>query len=407
MSPTIKKPVIDIRDQCHFGISLRFELFFALHTLFNPHARIHLLWRDKALAEMPTAFLDLFKTLGGSCEIFPAIEGALPGKQPFFDFPELIETLKAQNAQDLQRRILMGEIHVDETVDQLVEGKTDLATALAKLPKIKHEWLSFIGIYPYDPTSPMIIGLELLLKDPEKFRQTAIDALEMFWQYSFKATWTSIQDQFQKSMEERSRLFQSCSFSEFAQQALLRLRIDEKNGTLEAIRGGFIVSFDDIESLYFFPSAFNDRRYWSCYHPDLKESATYCYFPYFDPAITLGAGTATVRTNEIVEPELDPALIFKALGDTTRYAIVSLLARQTLTAAAIAKLLAVSKPTVSHHINQLREAGLINERYQSGAVQITLRREVFEKLSALTLSRLFENPLEAVLNLTTTRKKSG
>jgi ArsR family transcriptional regulator len=406
MVPTIKKPVIDIRDQCHFGISLRFELFFALHTLFNPHARIHLAWRDKALAEMPIAFLDLFKTLGGSCEIFPAIEGALPGNQPFFDFPQLLETLKAQNAQNLQRRILMGEIHVDEIVEQLVEGKTDLATALAKLPKVKHEWLSFIGIYPYDPTSPMIIGLELLLKDPEKFRQTTIDALEMFWQYSFKATWNSIQDQLQKSMEERSRLFQSCSFSEFAQQALLRLRIDEKNGTLEAIRGGFIVPFDDIESLYFFPSAFNDRRYWSSYRPDLKERATYCYFPYFDPAITLGAGASTVRTNEIVEPELDPALIFKALGDTTRYAIVSLLARQSLTAASIAKLLAVSKPTVSHHINQLREAGLINERYQSGAVQITLRREVFEKLSALTLSRLFENPLEAVLNLATTRKKN-
>jgi ArsR family transcriptional regulator, arsenate/arsenite/antimonite-responsive transcriptional repressor len=402
MSAISESSSTDIRDHCHFGVSLRFELLFALHTLFNPHARIHLSWREKALAEMPAAFLELFKTLGASYELWPAVESALPGEQPYFEFGEVIESLSRIETYQLQKSILQGEMHTEEVVNEVVRGELDLCTAISKLPKVNHEWLSFIGLYPYDSSSPIVIAMELLMANPDKFKETVVNALELFWQHSFKSTWNGVKDQFQRSMEERERLFRSCSFEEFAQNALLRIRIDERHGTIEAIRGGFKLAFADIESCYFFPSAFNDRRYWSSYKASPDGKREYTYFPYFDPAITLGGSSSAPQA--VVEPELDPALIFKALGDTTRYAIASLLARRSMTAVELSRQLAVSKPTISHHLTQLREAGLINERYQSGAVHITLKKEVFERLSSITVSKLFENPTEAALNLTRRKK---
>ncbi len=402
MSAISESSGTDIRDHCHFGVSLRFELLFALHTLFNPHTRIHLGWREKALTELPASFLELFKMLGGSYELWPAVESALPCKQAYFDFAGLIEALSGIETKELQRAILYGELHSEEVVNEIVHGSLDLSTAISRLPKVNHEWLSFIGLYPYDSQSPMIIGMELLMANPDKFRLTVIAALELFWQHSFRSTWDSVKDQFHRSMEERERLFRSCSFEEFAQHALLRVRIDEKNGTIEAIRGGFKLAFANIESCFFIPSAFNDRRFWSSYKVEPGSKFEYTYFPYFDPAINFGGSTVAPQT--VVEPELDPALIFKALGDTTRYAIASLLARRSMTAVELSRQLAVSKPTISHHLTQLREAGLINERYQSGAVHVTLKKEVFERLSAITVRKLFENPADAVLNVTRRKK---
>ncbi len=96
-------------------------------------------------------------------------------------------------------------------------------------------------------------------------------------------------------------------------------------------------------------------------------------------------------------------MIFKALGDSTRYAIVSLVAKGPLSSADLAERLSVSKPTISHHVHQLREAGLLDEQYRSGAVQLSLKRDVIEKISDVTVQRLFHS--DRKIDLRTTRKK--
>jgi ArsR family transcriptional regulator, arsenate/arsenite/antimonite-responsive transcriptional repressor len=62
------------------------------------------------------------------------------------------------------------------------------------------------------------------------------------------------------------------------------------------------------------------------------------------------------------------ARIFKALGDPTRVRLLSLIAAQTDQEACICDLtepVGLSQPTVSHHMKQLVEAGLV-EREQRG-----------------------------------------
>ena len=52
-------------------------------------------------------------------------------------------------------------------------------------------------------------------------------------------------------------------------------------------------------------------------------------------------------------------IIFKALNDQTRREILDLLKEKNLTAGEIADKFNISKPSISHHLDLLRQAGLV------------------------------------------------
>ena len=164
----------------------------------------------------------------------------------------------------------------------------------------------------------------------------------------------------------------------------MRLEVDEENRVLRALRGGCILPFDAIESVYVLPSLFNDSRLWTTYE---HRGEITVFLPYFDPSIGLDRDE---EQEQFSAPQLDPALIFKALGDNTRFALARLIGEESHTAAELAKILKVSKPTISHHVHLLREAGLLNENYTSGSVQLSLKRDVIEALSTVAVGQLFK-----------------
>lgn len=51
--------------------------------------------------------------------------------------------------------------------------------------------------------------------------------------------------------------------------------------------------------------------------------------------------------------------LFKALSDTTRRSILKMLRRGDMTAGEIADQFSISKPSMSHHLNVLKQAGLV------------------------------------------------
>jgi len=259
-----------------------------------------------------------------------------------------------------------------------------LSHAITRVSKIKREWLAFLGLYPPRQNAPMFRALNLLLRAPQEFRTALLDLLQLFWQKVFHETWQSMESMLERSMEEKERLFQSCSLEEFARLALLRVEIDERKGILKAARGGYILSLKHLEKAVVLPSAFNDKRHWTC--EDSNPQSVVAYFPYFDPAIS----PTRIRDAEGAEtPEPDPALILKALGDTTRYAMVSLLAKEPLTSSDLAKTMSLTRATVSHHIHVLRDAGLIEDTVQGNSILLSLKRRVLEDLSALIIEKLF------------------
>lgn len=382
-----------------FSVSLHYELFFALQALTDSRSRVHPAWREGAAASLPSAFGRRFESLGPSHYLWPCVADALEGEDECRDFPGVISGIESVQATALQKRILLGVLHTGELVEGMLAGRFSLSEAIVRAPRAKREWLGFVGLYPYVKDQPLARALECLIRTPEEFRRAVLLLVKSFWNSSFRSTWSELQPRLQRSMEEKERLFHSCTPAEFARLALLRVELDEKAGTLKAIRGGFRLALKDVSAVHLFPSCFNDQRHWTCYG---RAGETVVCFPYFDPSISIGTPGRKDRL-DLAEPDLDPALIFSALGDSTRFAMVSMLARSAATSADLSRTLALSRPTVSHHIHVLREAGLLHEAPEGNSVCLSVRREVLEKLSQLTVDRLFNSTEEIPIKKTRTK----
>jgi ArsR family transcriptional regulator, arsenate/arsenite/antimonite-responsive transcriptional repressor len=72
--------------------------------------------------------------------------------------------------------------------------------------------------------------------------------------------------------------------------------------------------------------------------------------------------------------------LFKALNDPTRRAILELLREQPRTAGEIADHFQFSKPTISHHLDLLRQADLVTSDKQGQFVTYTLNMTVMDEL---------------------------
>jgi len=79
------------------------------------------------------------------------------------------------------------------------------------------------------------------------------------------------------------------------------------------------------------------------------------------------------------------AELFKSLGDPARVRIVNLLAtsREPVCACALYEPLALSQPTVSHHLKRLTDAGLLEREQRGRWAYFSLRRDAVEKLAAV------------------------
>ena len=80
---------------------------------------------------------------------------------------------------------------------------------------------------------------------------------------------------------------------------------------------------------------------------------------------------------EVTDPLAPPPQVLRlhrALGDDTRLRILKLLAERDLYLTEIAQQLELSKPTIKHHLAQLRAAGLLTIVESGAVVYYSLRR---------------------------------
>ncbi len=78
--------------------------------------------------------------------------------------------------------------------------------------------------------------------------------------------------------------------------------------------------------------------------------------------------------------------VFKALNDETRRKIVELLKEKELNAGEISKEFAISKPSISHHLDLLRRAGLISSEKRGQYIYYSLNTSIVEDLISWLLS---------------------
>jgi ArsR family transcriptional regulator, arsenate/arsenite/antimonite-responsive transcriptional repressor len=69
---------------------------------------------------------------------------------------------------------------------------------------------------------------------------------------------------------------------------------------------------------------------------------------------------------------------FKAMADPTRRQILQLLKKGKLTAGEIAEHFDMTKPSLSHHLNVLKNAGLVLDERQGQFISYSLNTTVFQ-----------------------------
>lgn len=79
-------------------------------------------------------------------------------------------------------------------------------------------------------------------------------------------------------------------------------------------------------------------------------------------------------------------LLFKALNDPTRRQILDLLRGGDLNAGDIAERFDMTKPSISHHLDLLRQAGLVESVRQGQFITYSLNTTVLDELLAWLMS---------------------
>jgi ArsR family transcriptional regulator, arsenate/arsenite/antimonite-responsive transcriptional repressor len=72
--------------------------------------------------------------------------------------------------------------------------------------------------------------------------------------------------------------------------------------------------------------------------------------------------------------------VFKALNDQTRRDIVELLKKGDLTAGEIADHFDISKPSISHHLDLLKQAGIVSSVKQGQFIYYSLNTTVLDEI---------------------------
>lgn len=78
--------------------------------------------------------------------------------------------------------------------------------------------------------------------------------------------------------------------------------------------------------------------------------------------------------------------LFKALNDPTRREIMELLKKGDLTAGEIAEQFKISKPSISHHLDLLKQADLVTSEKKGQYITYSLNATILEGLLAWIMS---------------------
>jgi DNA-binding transcriptional ArsR family regulator len=387
-----------------FAVTPRFDVFYALYTLTANGPSTLETWKTRANARLPRDFARAATRVAPLPIFWPLFADGLQGKPGEMTFDEIVSSIRQMPANDLKTSILSGIFHDSATVRSLVSGKNSFRQILSADNPQGAELLVHFGLRPYDPASPSAKALSELVSNPESFGEELALFLERFWQSGFGRDWKALEGELSAESFRMRDLDEELSLEELTRDLGLPVAFDDKEKVVRPNYGPPI-PYDQVDHCWIIPCAFNIRRWWAKY--EAKSGSVCFYFPTMqDPSAANRIGVDDRGAREATQPSrkiINAETVFKALGDTTRYAIASILARAPTTSADLARSLKVSKPTITHHIQALRSAGLISETPARGSTKLSLDRETLGAVSAAAVDQLFSSTGD--LSLVTTRKR--
>ena len=382
-------------------VTPRFEIFLCPESS-RSHFRARSAVATRTEGELSNTLARAIRRLSPRPVMWALLADSLRDAAPDADFSQLLHTISSLDDADFQRAILGGVFHDPTFIEAIITGKTALGDAVSEHGS-GNPLLSLLGLYPFNPSSPAARSFTRIVSEPTAYRVELARVLERFWSSSFATTWVALEPAMQRLAESMTASLAAGSVAEFAHANKLPVTFDDATKKVESIRGTTSFGYDVIREIYFLPSAFNDARFWGAYGDESQ--GTRLFFPIFDSALldSPHAASATVASATVAP---DPALGFRALGDTTRYAMAFLLAQAPRTSVELAKAFDVSKATISHHVQLLRSAGLLKETTTEKGVLLTLDRRAVEQISVSAANEMFAKGQQLVLRRSRRQGKS-
>ncbi len=364
-----RETVIDVQ------VTPRFEIFYALQAL-QGNADHFQAWRREMQRRLNPKARASIARIAPSPLIWPLLADSLREVQPAPSFTEMLAEMGEMDLIAFQRSVLGGVFRKLGSVEDLLSKTATLSAAVLAEPAPQGRLLSLLGLLPFSPRSKSALAFDRLINDVFDYREEVVTVLMTFWGCGFSETWAVLEAQ----MRDRARnLRQAVTLQgaeEFAHTAGLPIVISAD--TVRGIRGATSVKRSSVTGIHVIPSAFNATNMWAAY--DDTTGKTRFFIPLLDT--TLSAETRMA---------VNPALVFNALGDTTRYAIASAIARKAMTSVELSRMFGVSKPTISHHVQLLRSAGLLEETHTENGVVLALNRRVLERSSGAAAREMFSD----------------
>jgi DNA-binding transcriptional ArsR family regulator len=389
-------------------VTPRFDVFYALHALMSEAPTPLGAWKERASRQLPRGFASSAKRVAPIPIFWPLLADALQGTPGAMGFEEILSTLRSIDVNELRANVLGGIFHDRATVEALLSRGKTLRQVLTDEKHPDASILSHFGLRPYSTGSAAVGAMSTLLSEPASYRDGLIETLGRFWDSGFSADWESLDPTLSRTAARIAALVDRDAIADVAAELRLPVTFDEESGELRT-KSGAVVDARKIERCYLVPSAFNTRRWWAKYQSSINRVTL--YFPVWAGAEAANALSTDPAQAAKEDPDsrsrrsINAEAVFRALGDTTRYAIASILARNPTSSAELSRILKVSKPTITHHVHSLRAAGLISEETGGGSSRLSLNRETLEALSNAAVRDLFRSTGE--LQLQTTRRSGS
>ncbi len=394
-----------------FAVTPRFDVFYALYSLTSSAPTQLDQWKSKALDRLPRDFERVAKRVAPLPIFWPLLADAIQSVPGEVAFDEILSSIREMPGEDLQRNVLSGIFHDRNTVDSLVSREKGLKQVLADHELPGAELLGHFGLRPYSQSSRSARAIAMLLLKPKSFRDELALVLQRFWQTGFRHDWSALESGLRAESFRMRDLREERSPRDLGRELNLPVVFDDDAREIRP-KTGLPIGYDRVDRCFVIPSAFNARRWWAKYESKAERVTLYLPITTDPRAPNMvveedhKAGDLPAkhhRATNAEHPAINAESVFRALGDTTRYAIASILARTPTTSADLARSLKVSKPTITHHVHALRSAGLISESPSGGSTKLTLSRETVEALSGAAVEQLFSSTGDLALD--TTRKR--
>ena len=377
--PKIDSLAIDV------AVTPRFEVFYALQVLQTGAGEHLQRWRREMQRRLTPRIRSSLTRVAPSPLMWPLLADSLSDSQSAPTFTEMMADMRGMSDEFFARSVLKGIFKTPGAVEALLAGQATLAATISHEAERQERLLTLLGLYPPSAKGGSAAAFNRLVTDPAEYREEVINVVVEFWAAGFAETWGTLEPQMRNRARALKQEISRSGVSEFARNARLPVSIDDEK--VKSIRGTTMVTRADVAGIHVVPSAFNTSDLWAAYRDG--KGKTRFFFPIFDSMLSPDTRIA-----------IEPSLVFSALGDTTRYAIASTIARKPMTSVELARAFGVSKPTISHHVHLLRAAGLIEETHTEDGTLLALNRRVLERASGAAAREMFSDAVNQTVKRT-------